>query len=258
MPIKVSDLAIAPVKGLRLAQADELDIQASGAVGDRTFVVVDDENQLLLTARTPKLVQVEQRWDPASGDLTLRFPDGSEASGVPRPSETVSTGLYDGRRITGRLVSGPHGAALSGHLGRPVRLMALDQNEVGADDFPVTLMSTASVTALGEALDGRGEPDPRRFRMTVTVDGASAWEEHGWAGREVDVGEVRLRIVDPVPRCVVTTRDPENGRRDVPVLQTLAKLRGKRNVNFGVWCEVTRPGRVRRGDPVVPLGVAPT
>jgi uncharacterized protein len=253
MPITVSELAIAPVKGLRLTQADELEIQASGAVGDRAFVVVDDKSRLLLTTRTPRLVQVAQRWDPASGELTLSFPDGGEVSGVPRMGETVATGLYDGRRVSGRLVSGAHPEALSEHLGRPVRLVALDANEVGADDFPVTLMSTASVVALGEALDG-GVPDPRRFRMTITVDGAAAWEEHAWAGREVDVGEVRLRIVDPVPRCVVTTRDPENGHRDVPVLQTLAKLRGKKNVSFGVWCETARPGWVRRGDPVVPLG----
>jgi uncharacterized protein len=253
MPITVSELAIAPVKGLRLTQADELEIQASGAVGDRAFVVVDEKNQLLLTTRTPALVAVAQRWDPASGELALSFPDGGEVAGVPHPGKTVRTGLYDGRRIGGRLVSGPHAEALSEHLGRPVRLVALDSDEVGADDFPVTLMSTASAAALGEALDG-GVPDPRRFRMTITVEGAGAWEEHGWAGREVEVGEARLRVVDPVPRCVVTTRDPESGRRDAPVLQTLARLRGKENVNFGVWCEVARPGRVCRGDRVVPSG----
>ncbi|MDP9144208.1 MAG: MOSC domain-containing protein [Actinomycetota bacterium] len=253
MPITVSDLAIAPVKGLRLAQADELEFRASGAVGDRAFVVVDESDQALMqTARTPTLVQVAQRWGPGSGELTLRFPDGAEVRGVPTPGKPVSTGFYDGRRVNGRVASGPHSEALSAHLGRPVRLLALDQDEVGADDFPVTLMSSASVAALGEALGG-DVPDPRRFRMTITVEGAGAWEEHSWAGGEVDVGEVRLRIVDPVPRCVVTTRDPEKGRRDVPVLHTLAELRGKKNVTFGVWCEVERPGRVRRGDPLVPI-----
>lgn len=253
MAITVSDLAIAPVKGLRLAQADELEIGESGAVGDRAFVVVDEnDGALIQTARTPTLVQVAQRWNPRSGELTLRFPDGAEVSGVPTPGKPVTTGLYDGRRVNGRLTSGPHSEALSAHLGRPVRLMALDRDEVGADDYPVTLMSSASVAAVAEALAGN-VPDPRRFRMTITVEGTGAWEEHGWAGGDVDVGEVRLRIVDPVPRCVVTTRDPENGRRDVPVLRTLAELRGKKDVTFGVWCEVERPGRVRRGDHVVPV-----
>jgi uncharacterized protein YcbX len=253
MPIVVSDLNIAPVKGLRMMRTDELEIRASGPVGDRAFVVVDYEHALLQTARTPTLAQVAQHWDPVSGELTLRFPEGGEVTAVPTAAEPLSTGLYDGRRVSGRLVPGPHSDALSDHLGRPVWLVALDRTEVGADDYPVTLMSTASVAALGGALDGP-VPDARRFRMTITVDGAGAWEEHGWTGRDVDVGEVRVQVVDPVPRCVVTTRDPDEGRRDVPVLQALAKLRGKQDVTFGVWCEVTRPGRVRRGDPVVPLG----
>lgn len=252
MPIFVSDLAIAPVKGLRLMRAAELEIHASGPVGDRAFVVVDEGLSLVQTSRTPTLAQVEQRWDAASGELTLRFPDGDEVTAPPTPGDPATTGLYDGRRVSGRLVSGPHSEALSDHLNRPVQLVALGETEVGADDFPVTLMSRASVAALGEALDG-DVPDARRFRMTITVDGTAAWEEHGWAGREVEVGEARLKVADPVPRCVVTTRDPDDGRRDVPVLQALATLRGKKDVTFGVWCEVTRPGRIRRGDAVVPL-----
>ena len=53
-----------------------------------------------------------------------------------------------------------------------------------------------------------------------------------------------------MPRCVVTTRDPDDGRTDAPVLAALAALRGKRDVTFGLWCEVAEPGRVRLGDPV--------
>ncbi len=255
MPITVSALAIAPVKGLRLAPVDELDIRETGAVGDRAFVVVDEQNELLLTARTPQLLQVSQRWDSGSGELTLGFPGGEEVNAAPIPGEAVTTAQYDGRRVSGRLARGPHSGALSEHLGRDVRLVALDPAEVGADDSPVSLMSTASVSALGEAL-GVATPDPRRFRMTITVDGAAAWEENGWTGREIEVGDVRLRVVEPVPRCVVTTRDPDRGRRDLPILKTLAELHGKRNVNFGVWCEVSAPGRVRRGDQVVGGGTA--
>ena len=251
MPIIVSDLAIAPVKGLRLMRMDELEIGPTGPAGDRAFVVVDDQHALMQTSRTPTLLQVAQRWDPGSGELALRFADGSEVAAVPRPDQPISTGLYDGRRVSGRLVPGPHSEALSDHLDRRVWLVALDRTEVGADDFPVSLMSTASLDALSQALDG-DVPDARRFRMSITVDGAGAWDENGWAGSEVDVGEVRVRIVEPVPRCVVTTRDPDEGRRDVPVLKALAALHGKKDVTFGVWCEVSRPGRVRLGDPVVP------
>jgi uncharacterized protein YcbX len=90
--------------------------------------------------------------------------------------------------------------------------------------------------------------------MNVRVDGLEAWAEHGWSGREVALGdEVRVRVIDPVPRCVVTTHNPEDGAGDARVLHALARLRGKRDVTFGVWCEVRAPGLVRRGDAVRPL-----
>jgi uncharacterized protein YcbX len=87
--------------------------------------------------------------------------------------------------------------------------------------------------------------------MTITIDGVGAWDEHGWAGRDVAVGDAVLRVAEPTPRCVVTTRDPDSGRTDAPVLKTLAGLRGKDDVTFGVWCDVVAPGRVSVGDATV-------
>ena len=87
--------------------------------------------------------------------------------------------------------------------------------------------------------------------VTITIDGVDAWAEHGWAERDVAIGDAVLRVAEPTPRCVVTTRDPDTGRRDAPVLKALAGLRGKDDVTFGVWCDVVAPGRVRVGDATV-------
>jgi uncharacterized protein YcbX len=247
---RVTRLSLAPVKGMRVTAVDELELVASGAVGDRAFLVVDEDDGLLVTSRTPALVQIAAAWDAQRGTLRLRLADGREVEEEPQLGRRATTRLYDGRELSGRLVDGRLADAISEHLGRRVRLLARDADAQGADDFPVTLMSEASLQALEPALGA--VPDPRRFRMTLTIDGVDAWEEHGWAGRELNVGAAVLRVVDPVPRCVVTTRDPDDGRRDAPVLKALATLRGKRDVTFGVWCEVVAPGRVRRGDTVVP------
>jgi uncharacterized protein len=247
MSATVTQLSVAPVKGMRLVAAEALELGPSGARGDRAFCVVDPDSKLLLTTRTPGLLQIEPRWE--DGVLALRFPDGSEVAEPPALGERASTANYAGREIHGRLVGGALADAVSAHLGRRVQLLARDAGERLADDAPVTLMSAASLAALAPALDGT-VPDARRFRMTVAIDGVGAWEEHGWAGREIAVGEAVLRGIDPVPRCVVTTRDPDDGRTDEPVLAALAALRGKRDVKFGIWCEVLRPGTVRVGDPV--------
>jgi uncharacterized protein len=247
MSATVAQLAIAPVKGMRLAAVDELVLDATGARGDRAFCVVDAEGGLLLSTRTPRLLQVAPRWDGTT--LALRFPDGSEVAEEPAFGARATTANYAGRPIHGRLVGGALAEAVSAHLGRPAQLFARDAGERLADDAPVTLMSRASLEALAPALDG-AVPDARRFRMTIAIDGVAAWEEHGWAGGEIAAGEALLRGVDPVPRCVVTTRDPDDGTTDAPVLAALAQLRGKRDVTFGIWCAVLHPGTIRVGDPV--------
>jgi uncharacterized protein YcbX len=94
--------------------------------------------------------------------------------------------------------------------------------------------------------------------MTIEIEGVSRpHEEDSWAGREVRVGEVLLRVGTPVPRCVVTTLDPATGRRDFPTLRVIRDYRGlnaERELEFGVYAEVVEPGEARVGDPVEPLG----
>ena len=257
MSATVAGLALAPVKGMRLTPVEVLELDATGARGDRAFLVVDPaDHKLLLTTRNPRLTQIAPRWDPATRTLSLAFPDGTTVSQVAEPGEPATTANYAGRPIRGRLVPGPLAEAVSAHLGRPVALLARAEDERGADDSPVTLMSAASLAALAPALDGE-VPDGRRFRMTIAIDGVAAWEEHGWGGHEIAVGDAVLRGTEPVRRCVVTTRDPDDGHRDAPVLEALARLRGKGDVSFGLWCEVMRPGRVRVGDAVQAPGRSP-
>jgi uncharacterized protein YcbX len=248
--ITVSSLCLAPVKGMQVQPVDAVTLAAHGPRGDRAFLVVGGDSELLITTRTPALLGIAAAY--ADERLALRFPDGRVVAEPVEPGARATTRLYDGRELSGRLVDGPLADALSEHLGRRVRLLARDADETGADDFPVTLMSNASLRALAPALGGT-VPDGRRFRMTLTVEGVAAWEEHGWGGRRLAAGDAALRVVQPVPRCVVTTRSPDGGQRDTPVLKALAHMRGKADVTFGVWCEVTRPGAVRRGDVVTVL-----
>jgi MOSC domain-containing protein len=249
--LRVAALAIAPVKGMRTVAADALELAASGPVGDRAFHVRELGGDIALTTRNPRLVQVVPAWDAATGELALAFPDGRRVAAPVAYGAPVTSAFYDGREVPGRVVEGPFAAALAAHLGREVQLVAHDEGVTGGDDHPVTLMSDGSLAAVSAALDG-AVVDPRRFRMTISVEGAGAWEEDGWAGREVAIGSATLRVAVPTGRCVVTMRDPDDGHGDLPILRALAQLRGKRDVAFGVWCDVATPGVVRVGDAVVP------
>ena len=59
MPITVSELAIAPVKGMRLHRSSEVELGPRGVTGDREFLVVNDDCKLLLSDRNPRLLQIE-------------------------------------------------------------------------------------------------------------------------------------------------------------------------------------------------------
>jgi uncharacterized protein len=251
VPVTVSQLAVAPVKGMGLHPAGEVELGQHGVTGDREFLVVGQDGNLLLTARTPALLQVESTWDQARNVLALRFPDGEVVQGTPEPGAPAVTRMYDGREIPGRIIPGPLSTRLSGYLGREVLLFKRAPDHIGTDDEPVTLMSEASLQALAPEFGGV-TPDARRFRMTITITGTDAWAEHGWGGQRVGIGETIVGAIDPVPRCVVTTRNPDSGTTDAKILHALARLRGKDDITFGIWCNVIRPGRIHVGDPVTP------
>jgi uncharacterized protein len=250
VPVTVSRLAIAPVKGMRLHSTSEIGLGQHGVTGDREFLVIGVDGELLRTGRTPALLQIEPAWDRARGVLVLRFPDGNVVQDTPEPGASAAIRMYDGREMPGWIIPGPLSAALSDYLGREVRLFRREPEHIGHDDQPVTLMSEASLAALAPEFNGTA-PDPRRFRMTIMMTGVKPWAEHGWSGQQVSIGETVLRVIAPVPRCVVTTRNPDSGATDARILHALARLRGKNDITFGVWCDISRPGRIHDGDLVI-------
>ncbi len=255
MPVTVSQLSIAPVKGMRLQRTGEVRLEHHGVTGDREFLVIGDDGKLLPTSRIPALLQVEPVWNRVRNALTLSFPDGYVVHDTPGLGAYATTRMYDGREIPGWIIPGPLSAALSGYLGRAVHLFKRAPDHIGNDDQPVTLMSEASLQALAPQFNCTA-PDSRRFRMTITITGTDAWAEHGWRGQKLTIGKVVLRVIAPVPRCVVTTRNPESGATDARILHALARLRGKDDITFGVWCEILRAGRIHVGDVVMPRPVS--
>jgi uncharacterized protein YcbX len=142
-------------------------------------------------------------------------------------------------------------------MGESVRLVqpaipAPDRGRGGA----ATLLATASLQTLAAQL-GVQAVDHRRFRMNFGIEGIDAHEEDGWRGRRVRVGDAVVIPQGNVGRCVITTQDPGTGRTDLDTLKGLAAYRSSvestEPLPFGVHAAVAEPGRVRVGDPVVPV-----
>ena len=161
-----------------------------------------------------------------------------------QPTGESVTCDYWGRSVDLALLDGPHAGVLSDLLGQDVRLAAAPRGAV-VFASPVTIVGTASLRALGDLM--RRPVEAARFRATLVVETDEPWVEDSWLGAEVAVGEARLRIGGPIPRCAVIDHDPGTGVKDLRLLKALVAERPTNKAGepmFGVYAECVRPGVV--------------
>ncbi len=209
----VTRISVAPVKGLGLVHPESAWLGLDGVPENRRFHIVDAAGRRFNQLRNGALVRIRPDYDPDS-----------------EPGLSL------------RLVQSPPGLAVDRGRGH------------------VSLISTASLAELGRN-GGQTEPvDGRRFRMLFELDGCAPHEEDGWVKRHLRIGDATIRVRGDVGRCAITTQNPETGRPDFDTLRTISAYRGlsendagQRHIPFGVYGEVTEPGRVTVGDSVEPV-----
>jgi hypothetical protein len=248
----VAQINITPVKGLGLLHPDEVELTPAGVVENRRFYLVTGDRGLLFNGKDcGPLVQIRPE---LSGDrLALHFPDGAVVGGDIELDHDVMTNFW-GRPVNGRVVRGPWSEALSEFAGEDVLLVRTEEPGTGSDVKVGTLIARASCERLEQEL--AAPVDPRRFRMLLELDGLDAHEEDTWKDRVVRAGDAVLVARGPVPRCAVTTQDPDSGEVNLDTLRGIAAYRGLRNrkaIDFGVYFDVEQPGCVRVGDTVAPV-----
>jgi uncharacterized protein YcbX len=253
----VTRISVAPVKGLGLVHPESVSLDRHGVSENRRFHIVDAGGRRFNQLRNGALVRVRPEYDAERERLTLHFPDGSVADGEVALGTEVTTDFYD-RPVVGNYVEGPWSAALSEWAGLPLRLVQSPPGlAVDRGRGHVSLISTASLAELGRNGEQTEPVDGRRFRMLFELDGCAPHEEDGWVKRHLRIGEATISIRGDVGRCAITTQNPETGEPDFDTLRTISAYRGlteneegKRHIPFGVYGEVTEPGRVTIGDDV--------
>lgn len=245
---------VTPVKSTALHHPEEIRLERGGPVGDRAFFFVDGNGKRFSGATKAPILPIRARYDAAQDYLRLALPNGVVVEGRPEQTDRALVVDFYGRPVAAHLVDGGFTEALSEYAGHAVQLARPDRAGEALDVRPVTIVSLESVGELARQAGHDGALSPTRFRMTIEIEGMSRpHEEDAWRGRRVRLGEAELLIEDPVPRCVVTTLDPETGRRDFPTLHVIKHYRGvsaEGQLEFGVYAEVVEPGTVRVGDDV--------
>lgn len=268
--LSLSRLYIHPVKSMRGLRLSHARADISGLNFDRIFMLTETDGTFITARQHSQMVLFTPVIQPDG--LWLRAPDASEASvrfadfcTPPAPTEVW------GNHFTALIAPAAINRWLSGFFQRDVQLRwvgpALTRRVKAhadvplgfADGFPYLLTSEASLRDLQKRCPAGVRME--QFRPNLVVAGAEPWDEDRW--RVVRIGSVIFDVVKPCTRCVLTTVNPELGRRHGAgePLATLQRFRTSEdgNVNFGQNLIARNSGLLRVGDEleVLETGDAP-
>ncbi len=256
MPIEIVDIRRYPVKGLSAEPLDRVVLSpAKGLPHDRRFAIAhgttdfDPErpawlhkSSFLTLLRDEKLARLVTRFDDVSGALTIERGGAAVLrANLAEAEGRAAVGRFFADFMAENVRGAPTVVEADGHMFTDAR----HDHEAGRYWY-VSVVNAASVRALEAFADG--PVDPVRFRANIYIDGAPAWAELGWAGREIAVGGARLRVARPIERCAATNVNPATAERDLNLPRALK--RGFGHVHMGIYAVVTKCGEVAIGDAV--------
>lgn len=258
----LSGIVVYPIKSASGISVTEWEVDDFGLRHDRRFMVVDESGEFLTQRHHPRMALIAP--ELVDGHLKVSAPGMPTLELPAEPRPTVLTRVTVWNDSCEASWMGETAARwFSDFLGFPCSLVHMPRetrrptnpayDTTGsrvsfADAFPFLLIGEESLAELNRRLD---DPLPmNRFRPNLTVAGAGAFQEDGWA--RIEIGGLALNVVKPCARCVVTTTDQYTMERGVEPLRTLAtfrKIDGK--VMFGQNAVHEGRGRLRVGDAVL-------
>jgi uncharacterized protein YcbX len=256
----VHSLCIYPVKSLAGISVQAFDLDDFGPVRDRRWMIVDDDRHFVTQRKMPTLARITTKiinnqievTIPGEGAFTLTPTNDRLSALVWRDWVQALVGKTDANEALSRFCSQSMRFVYMPETSfRRVDMARVhDIRRVSfADGFPLLVANLASL----EELNGRLElpVEMRRFRPNIVIEGAEPWAEDEWL--ELNVGAIRLSLVKPSFRCVMTTVDPDTGVKD-PFTQPLKTLSSYRRteggVVFGINAIHESSGRITVGNTV--------
>lgn len=250
-----------PVKSMMGEELNSSPVDERGLLGDRRLALVDVETGKVVSAKHPR------KWEglfsyraafvspPIDADrlpaVRITLPDGDHVTSDAADADRILSALIGRKvRVSG---SAPASPQLEEYWPDMEELDFQDTvteeampSERFFDAAAVHVLTTATLARLRE-LYPEGRFEVRRFRPNIVIDtDGPGFVENDWVGRTLGVGEdVRLQVVRPCPRCVMTTLPQGDLPKDSGILRTAAR---HNQAHVGVYAEVEHGGLIRRGD----------
>jgi uncharacterized protein YcbX len=236
-----------PVKGLSAEAIEAAEVEAGEAIPwDRAFALAQGDSgfdpahptwlqkdKFMCQKRNGRIALLRSMFDPRSGMLAIRAPDGSA---VMEHALSESGRARIGAFLTAYLGEEARGEPVFHHV--PGHVFADQRQKV------VSLINLASWRDYEARVGERRHR--RRFRANVWFSGSAAWSEFAWVGKELQLGGAVLRVTKRIARCPATEVNPLTGERDADPVEELRSLYG--HVDLGIHAEVIEAGRFAVGD----------
>ncbi len=278
---EVSSLLRFPVKSMLGETVDSVELGDRGVVGDRAYALIDDESGKVISVKRPKrwLRIFELTASSGPEGVHVGFPDG-RVIGIEDPLLSSELSELFGRSVS--VASTPPADAVfeeewvkelkndvDPYFDQSWRTEPGEDQLIDAGRFmgpsgnffnfgAVHLVTTSTTRRLTE-LAPQSRFDAHRFRPNIVVDTeGEGFVETEWQGRTLAIGDVRLTVSFTVPRCIMTTLEQGDLPADLTVLRTITQHNavdcfgtGTAYPCVGVYADVTVPGKVELGQPVV-------
>ena len=277
---QVVELRRYPVKSMLGERVETSEVTDRGLAGDRGYAIMDSDTGKIVSAKRPrlwgKMFDLRAAYDgtpPSPVNVTL--PSGAVVSTSDPEAEAKLSDVL-GRKVS--LVSttddfltyeevwveekqaDPYGPVIGSEgddrlIENPVSVGA--PRGTFFDYSAIHLVTSSTLRALHAAY-AEGVFDVRRFRPNVVIDvEGDGFAENDWLERVLRIGQsVKLEILVPTPRCVMTTLPQEDLPKDAGILRTAAQVNRLPFGPFGdqacvgVYADVVESGSIGIGDPV--------
>ena len=271
----ISSLWRYPVKSMAGEELNTVEVTASGLTGDRAYALMDTANGKVGSAKSVKrfgeLLKYQAKFvtqpesEGVAPPVRITLPDGTTLDSEQPDSQAALAAAF-GPQVSLRSTA-PDGlmlefapGTLGGKYAKTSEVPVAGAAPRGAlfDYACVHILTTSALQRLQEAYP-EGQFSVQRFRPNIVVDcaGESGFVENSWVGNSLAIGpELILRVSIPCPRCVMTTLPRLDLSHDPKILRTVVQINTQNLGDFGnlpcvgVYADVVKPGRIRRGDPV--------
>ncbi|CAN5580869.1 MOSC domain-containing protein [soil metagenome] len=196
-------ITIYPIKSLDGVSLQKAMITDGGCLlHDREYAMSDEEGNFIIGKSNPLVHSLRSAIDFETEVVSFRHQDETTWNQFHIQNEKSAIHNY---------LSDFFGTSVIFHQNKTGRFLDIP------DISGLTVLSTASLKAISKWF-GRMTLDEtrKRFRATIEIEGVQAfWEDHLFStegkGIEFKIGDVTVLGMSPRERCVVPTRNPENG-----------------------------------------------